>query len=100
MIDDVISSGTTISAMLNFLTDKDIVDEEPQSGVANDEIRKEAGDDKIRNRGMGLNIVCVGVGMLQGDVYKTELSADVVKMTVGAVESPLLKAVEGGWIQR
>ncbi|TEY66043.1 hypothetical protein BOTCAL_0134g00140 [Botryotinia calthae] len=91
LIDDVISSGTTISAMLKFLTGKEIVDEEALGGVANDE---------IRNGGMGLNIVCVGVGMLQGDVYKTELSADVVKMTVGAVESPLLKAVEGGWIPR
>ncbi|KAM0127201.1 hypothetical protein ACHAPC_010674 [Botrytis cinerea] len=100
LIDDVISSGTTISAMFKFLTDKEIVDEEAQSGVANDEIRNEAGDGEIRKGGMGLNIVCVGVGMLQGDVYKTELSADVVKVTVGAVESPLLKAIEGGWIQR
>ncbi|TGO49428.1 hypothetical protein BCON_0210g00080 [Botryotinia convoluta] len=95
LIDDVISSGTTMSAMLKFLTDK-----EAPSGVANDEIRKEAVDDKIREGGMGLNIVCIGVGMLQGDVYRKELSADVVKMIVGAVESPLLKAVEGGWIQR
>ncbi|KAF7942966.1 hypothetical protein EAE96_010915 [Botrytis aclada] len=100
LIDDVISSGTTMSAMLKFLTDKEVTDEEAPSGLANDETGKEAGDTKTRERGMGLNVVCIGVGMLQGDVYKTELSADVVKMIVGVVESPLLKAVEGGWIQR
>ncbi|KAG4027487.1 hypothetical protein MFRU_029g00110 [Monilinia fructicola] len=76
LIDDVVSSGTTIAAMLKFL-----------------KTEEEKG-------GMGLNIVCVGVGMLQGDKYLTQLGAEVVEMVVGAVESPLLKAVEGGWIKR
>ncbi|TGO23353.1 hypothetical protein BPAE_0135g00130 [Botrytis paeoniae] len=100
LIDDVISSGTTMIAMLKFLTDKEVVDEEAPSGVANDEIRKKVAGEKTRDGGMGLNVVCVGVGMLQGDVYKKGLSADIMRMIVGAVESPLLKAVEGGWIQR
>ncbi|KAF7910038.1 uncharacterized protein EAF01_003756 [Botrytis porri] len=100
LINDVISSGTTMSAILKFLTDKELVDGEESSGIANDDIRKEAVDEVTRTGGMGMNIVCIGVGMLQGDGYKTELSADVVRMIVGAMESPLLKAVEGGWIPR
>ncbi|KAA8568286.1 hypothetical protein EYC84_007322 [Monilinia fructicola] len=76
LIDDVVSSGTTIAAMLKFL-----------------KTEEEKG-------GMRLNIVCGGVGMLQGDKYLTQLGAEVVEMVVGAVESPLLKAVEGGWIKR
>ncbi|TGO18212.1 hypothetical protein BTUL_0011g00180 [Botrytis tulipae] len=100
LIDDVISSGMTMRAMLKFLTDEEVIDEEAPSRVTDDETRKGAADAKTREGGMGLNVVCVGVGMLQGDVYKKKLSADVVGMIVGAVESPLLKAVEGGWVQR
>ncbi|ESZ93521.1 hypothetical protein SBOR_6102 [Sclerotinia borealis F-4128] len=97
LIDDVISSGTTMAAMLKFLTDEEVTDENIMSQKATDDEKK---PHQKKESGMGLNVVCVGVGMLQGEKYKTELSPEVVEMIVGAVESPLLKAVEGGWVPR
>lgn len=94
LIDDVISSGTTMSAMLKFLTEEEVVEDVESEGLGG------SGKERKKSGGLGLNVVCVGVGMLQGDKYKNDLSEEVVRMTVGAVKSPLLKAVEGGWVQR
>lgn len=93
LIDDVISSGTTMSAMLKFLTEE-VVEDVESDGLGG------TGKEGKKSGGLGLNVVCVGVGMLQGEKYTNELSEEVVRMIVGAVKSPLLKAVEGGWVQR
>ncbi|KAI9646341.1 hypothetical protein NHQ30_005785 [Ciborinia camelliae] len=106
LIDDVISSGGTMSAMLEFLTGAEVAGGEVMGrDVTNGLVKiEEVADGKAmdgkKKGGMGLNIVCVGVGMLQGEKYKTKLKPEVLEMVVGAVESPLLKAVEGGWVQR
>lgn len=106
LIDDVVSSGSTIGMMLEFLmgggngdqTKNEVVSiEETANEMAATEMRSEPVKNENQKGGMGLNIVCVGVGMLQGEKYKSTLRKEVLDMLVGAVESPLLKAVEGGW---
>jgi hypothetical protein len=50
--------------------------------------------------GQEMNVVCVAVGRLQGSVWRKTLDEDTVKKVVSAIESPLLKAVKDGWVER
>jgi adenine/guanine phosphoribosyltransferase-like PRPP-binding protein len=70
VVDDVISSGSTMKDTLKFL------------------------------EGLEMNIVCVAVGMLQGSEWREALDEGIVKKIVSAIESPLLKAVNDGWVKR
>ncbi|PQE32708.1 hypothetical protein CJF32_00008302 [Rutstroemia sp. NJR-2017a WRK4] len=70
VVDDVISSGSIMKDTLKFL------------------------------EGLEMNVVCVAVGMLQGSEWRKVLDEDTVKKIVSAIESPLLKAVKDGWVER
>ncbi|APA10740.1 predicted protein [Sclerotinia sclerotiorum 1980 UF-70] len=77
------------------VTNGEVANKKMTDDLTHEEVKHEK-----KRGGMGLNVVFVEVAMLQGDKYKKILSEEVVRMVMGAVASPLLKAVEGGWIPR
>ncbi|TVY81516.1 hypothetical protein LSUE1_G003642, partial [Lachnellula suecica] len=72
IIDDAISSGKTMKAVWDFLESDQI----------------------------GCDIVACGVLMKQGKKWEEVLGPDRSAKLVGVFESPLLRAVEGGWFLR
>lgn len=67
IIDDAVSSGRTVKAAWDFL------------------------------EGIGCVVEGVGVVMMQGREWRGLLGEERARRVVGVLESPLLKAVEGGW---
>jgi len=67
IIDDAVSSGTTLKATWDML------------------------------ERIGCDILCCGVVMKQGSKWKSVLGEERSKKLVYVLESPLLNAVEGGW---
>ncbi|CAG8979801.1 hypothetical protein HYALB_00011250 [Hymenoscyphus albidus] len=72
IIDDVISSGKTVNKIWDFLASAEI----------------------------GCNVIGAGFAMAQGSRWKEFLGEERSSKLVQVFASPLLKAVEGGWIER
>lgn len=70
IVDDAVSSGTTLKACWDFLAEKSI----------------------------GSEVLGAGVVMIQGARWKGVMGEE--RKVVGVFESPLLKAVDGGWAVR
>ncbi|TVY12530.1 hypothetical protein LARI1_G009599, partial [Lachnellula arida] len=69
IVDDAVSSGKTLNAIWNFLTSPSIA----------------------------CQVVAAGVLMKQGGKWRDVLGAERARLVVGVFESPVLRAVEGGW---
>ena len=70
LIDDAISTGTTLNAAWSLL------------------------------EALGAEVAACGVAMLQGKGWQALLGGARARRVVGVFESPLLEAVEGGWRER
>jgi adenine/guanine phosphoribosyltransferase-like PRPP-binding protein len=70
VIDDAVSSGRTLKEVWDLLED------------------------------VGAIVEGVGVVMKQGSIWKSALGEGRAGRVVGVFESPLLRAVEGGWVVR
>lgn len=70
IIDDAVSTGTTLLAAWNLLEQ------------------------------LKLNVVVAGVAMKQGNKWKDVLGLDKAKRLIGVFESPLLESVPEGWTYR
>lgn len=70
LVDDAISTGTTLLAAWDLI------------------------------ESLGGHVVACGVAMLQGSRWVDRLGAERATRVVGVFESPLLKAVPGGWVLR
>ncbi|TVY29307.1 hypothetical protein LHYA1_G001404 [Lachnellula hyalina] len=69
IVDDAVSSGKTLNAIWNFLTSPAI----------------------------GCQVIAAGVLMKQGGKWRDVLGEERARHVVGVFESPVLRAVEGGW---
>ncbi|EPE25854.1 PRTase-like protein [Glarea lozoyensis ATCC 20868] len=72
IVDDAISSGQTLLAIWNFLESEQL----------------------------NCRVTSVGVAMKQGSRWKEVLGEERAEKVVGVFDSPLLRAVEGGWVVR
>lgn len=72
IIDDAVSSGTTLQVTWDLL----------------------------EGEGIGCEIVGCGVVMKQGEKWKERIGVERTKKLVFVLESPLLEMVEEGWVVR